>query len=230
MQPTIRWMAALLLPALVATGTLIGAPKAADKDIDKTTDKMAKAGSVVGKVMNVYEDKKKIRIQVSYSIPKLNTGAYQQMIQAQRNMAMARDRQAYINAQTSYAQAQRTLYTNETKTKDLEIQAADDVVVRMARPKEDFDEKGKPKRYTKKELAELRGTDKKLPGYKAEFGDITTEQIIKIDLVRKKGTPPKPKKARGKDKDEAAEADLLGDFTPQASMIVIIREAAPPPK
>ena len=56
------------------------------------------------------------------------------------------------------------------------IQASEDVVVRMARPKDDFDEKGKPKKYTKKELAELRGTDKKLPGYKAEFGDISTDQ------------------------------------------------------
>ena len=124
------------------------------------------------------------------------------------------------------------MYKIDTKTKDIEIQAADDVVVRMANPKADFDDKGRIKKYTKKEKAELRGTDKKLPGYKADFGDLTTDQLILVTLVRKKGSPgvAKMPKRKGKDKDDAAAADLLDENAPKASLILIVREPAPPPK
>src|SRR5215470_4755 len=59
---------------------------------------------------------------------------------------------------------------------DVELQAIDDVVVRTARPREQVDDKGKVKRLTRAELKELKGPDPKLPGYKAEFGDLQTEQ------------------------------------------------------
>jgi hypothetical protein len=229
MRLTIRWIAALALPVMLLTGSLVDAQKKPNPDKDLDKDKMVKAGTVMGKVMNVYEDKKKVRIQVTIQV--LDPAGVQRLAQAKLEMARAGDANAYRNAQNSLLQAQRSLYKNETK--EVEVQAADDVVVRMARPKEDFDEKGRLKKYTKKELEELRGTDKKLPGYKADFGDITTDQIIQISLVRKKGSPvvPKlPKKGKGKDADDAAVADLIAENAPQASLIVIVREPAPPPK
>ena len=224
MRPTIRWIAALAFLALIVTGSLVEAQKKPDtdkdKDVDKNTDKMIKAGTVSGKVMAVYEDKKKIRLQVA--VPVLDPNGLQRVVNARLEMARARDPNAMRAAQYSLVQAQASLYKNENK--DVEIQASDEVVVRMARPKEDFDEKGKPKKYTKKEKEEMRGTDKKLPGYKADFGDITTDQIIQVFLVRKKGAPAVPKKRKGKGKDDSAEADLLGDYSPVASLILIVRE------
>src|SRR5438105_4531354 len=77
-----------------------------------------------------------------------------------------------------------------------------------------------------KDLDALRGPDKKLPGFMAEFSDVQQDQLIQVSLVRKKDAPKvvvKPKK--GKDKD--ADLDPLADNLPQVSMIVILRE--PPP-
>ena len=40
----------------------------------------------------------------------------------------------------------------------------------------------KPK-LTKAELKELKGPDPKAPGYKAEFGDLTADQVIQADVL-----------------------------------------------
>ena len=138
MRRTIRWIAALALPVLLLTGSLVEAQKKpnAEKDLDKSTEKMVKAGMVNGKIMAVYEDKKKIRIQVSY--PTIDPEGVKRLYNARAAIAQARDANAMRSAQNSLAEAQRTMYKYENK--DIEIQAADDVVVRMLRPKEDFDD------------------------------------------------------------------------------------------
>jgi hypothetical protein len=227
MRPMMRWIVALALPALLLTGSLVEAQKKSDpdKDVEKSAEKMVSAGKVSGKVMAIYEDKKKIRVQVSFQVP--NPAGMPAFYQAQMQMAKAKNPQEAYNARVALAQAQQGLY--KTETKDIEFQATDDVVVRMARPKEEFDDKGKPKRYTKKEKLELKGDNKKLPGYKAEFGDITTDQYIQLSLVRKKGSivAKAPRRVKGKDRDAAAEADLAAENAPQASLILIVRE--PPP-
>lgn len=227
MRPMTRWIAILALPVLLLSGSLVEAQKKADpdKDVDKGGEKLVKIGSVVGKVVAVYEDKKKIRVQIPVAVP--NPGGLQAVVQAQMAMAQARSPQAAYQAQMQMARAQQGL--TKVENKDVEIQATDDVVVRRSYPKEDFDEKGKPKRYTKKEKLELKGPDKKLPGYMAEFGDISTEQVIQLTLVRKKGVhaPKAPKRVKGKDKDAVAEADLMADNGPMASLIVIVSEPRP---
>ncbi|HEV2950401.1 MAG TPA: hypothetical protein VGX70_23680, partial [Gemmataceae bacterium] len=48
-----------------------------------------------------------------------------------------------------------------------------------------YDDKGNKKKYTAKELKELRG-DSKLEGYTAGFEDLKTNQYVKVSLVRKK--------------------------------------------
>ena len=224
MRPMTRWIAIVALPIVLLTGSFVEAQKKADpdKDVEKGGEKLVKAGSVTGKVMAVYEDKKKIRVQVAIQVP--NPGGMQALYSAQMAMARARTPQAAYQAQMQMAQAQRGLV--KTENKDIEIQTTDDVVVRRYRPPEKFDEKGKPIKYTKKEKLELRGPDKKLPGYIAEFGDISTDQYIQLTLVRKKGAAvvKAPRRVKGKDKDAAAEADLMADNTPMASLIVIVSE------
>jgi hypothetical protein len=226
MRRVLSYAVALVMMALLLPLAWAQKKDDKDKDIDKNSEKMVRAGQVTGTVMNIYEDKKKLRVKISYTVPKPNTGAIQGLAQAQAQLAQAqarRDINGILSAQRSMAMHQANMITYEKKSQEVEIQAADDVVVRAAQPPQQFDEKGKIKKYTKKELDELRGEDKKLPGYKAEFGDIQTEMIVQLNLVKKKDAP-KPVIKKGKDKD--ADLDVLADHEPQASMIIILHNPA----
>jgi hypothetical protein len=190
------------------------------KDADKepiNTEKMMKAGSVVGKVLNAMESKKSIRLQLTIPYGKLNPGALQSLQQAQINLMRATSPQGVLQAQQQIARAQATLVEIRTTTKEVEWTAADDVKVRMANPPVQFDDRGQPKKYTQKELREMRGEDKLFP---AEFSDLKQDQIVQVTLVRKKGVPPRRPVKKGKDVDP----DLLADYLPQMAKIVILAE------
>src|SRR5262245_44918117 len=240
MRHLLRWVAALMVPAVL----LLGSPaRAQKKDLDKDKDKdvapgekLLKAGVLVGRVTAVYEDKRTIRLQVTVPLTRLNPGSLQSIQQAQTDLARARargDRAAMVNAQRAMLQAQGNLVTMENQLQEVELQAVDDAVVRTARPRGEFDEKGKLKKLTAKQLKELKGPDPKLPGYKAEFGDVAVEQILQVTLVRKKPTGPQPKpevkKGKGKKKggDDEAAVDVLADNLPLVSQILILLD--PPP-
>src|SRR4051794_27867104 len=63
---------------------------AMEKDGDaKNTPKMLKGGVIVGRVTNVYEDKRKIQLSVPYQVTSIDQGAIQQMNQAQQTLAQA---------------------------------------------------------------------------------------------------------------------------------------------
>ena len=224
MRQVRAWVGCLLAGLLVG-GPLAGAPpkKPEVKDPDKTTEKMVKAGQLVGKVLAVNESKKGLRLEVTVAIPKLNPGELNGLAQAQRDYQVARlrgDVGGMASAQRSMAQHQANLYTIEKHTQKVDVESTDDVVVRTAVPKEQFDEKGRVKKLTAKERKELRG-DGKLPGFKAEFDDIQQDQVVKVQLVRKKGVPKLPKnKKLGKE-----DLDLLAEDNPQVSMIIILKEA-----
>jgi len=89
--------------------------------------------------------------------------------------------------------------------------STDDVKVRILKPPPAFDDKGNPKKYTRKELRELKG-DSKLPGYPAEFSDLKPGQYVQVTLVRKKGVRRKPKDAA---------VDPTDEYYPHMSLIVI---------
>jgi hypothetical protein len=171
------------LVAFVFVGFLLASPvpgaqnkdkdKDADKPKEKPAEKWTKAGMVTGKVVNVVEAKKTLRVQVT----------------------IAKD-----------------------KTTDVEWQSIDDVKVRMLNPPPKFDDKGRIKRYTKKELNELKGDDKKTPGYPAEFSDLKQGQYVQVSLVQKKGAP---KRVKG------ADADPTGEYLPHMSLIVIVKDVQP---
>jgi hypothetical protein len=231
MRRLLGCVVALLLPVLFVVGPLRGAdkkPDGKDKDATETSEKMIKAGVLVGKVAAVYEDRKALRLVVTYTQPRLNPGAAVGLAQAQARMQQAaarRDRAAMQSAQLEIARHQATMYTMEKKTKDVEVTGIDEVVVRNNQPPEQFDDKGKVKKYTKKELDELKGPDHKLPGYKAEFGEIQTEQYVQVTLVRKKDAPAAaPPKKKGKDKD--VDVDVHIEDKPQVSQILIVYDPA----
>jgi hypothetical protein len=82
------------------------------------------------------------------------------------------------------------------RTLPLELHAADDVKVRLAQPPIEFDAKGNPKKYTAKELKELRGPGN-LWGFPGDFDSLKADQIIRAVLMKPKA-PPRPV---GKDKN-----------------------------
>src|SRR5262245_4813717 len=149
MLRTVGWMAALSLPALILIGPAL-AQKDKDKDKDKDPEKATQwvtVGKVNAKVMAAYEDKRKLRVQVS--VPKLDAGQVQALNNAKAAYAQAqanRDLNGMRSASQQMAQAQARLYTTENK--DLDVQATDDVIVRNAKPREEFDDKGRIKKLT----------------------------------------------------------------------------------
>jgi hypothetical protein len=215
-----RWAASLLalglvLPLLAADDKKPDARKDLDKNAN--TEKTIKAGQLTGKIVGIYESKKSLRLQVQ--VPALNPGAVTAYAQAElqyRQAAIQGNRQGMISALQNMARQEANLYTFQPK--EVELQTTEDLKVRLLHPPAQFDDKGRIKKYTPKELKELKGTDPKLPGYSGDFSDLQTEQIIQVTLVRKKGEPPvKPVGKKGKD----ADMELLKDELPPISLIVV---------
>src|SRR5439155_20913538 len=108
----------------------------------------------------------------------------------------------------------------------IELQATDDMKVRTLQLPLDFDEKGRPKKYTNKEIQELRGPDQRLPGYTADFDSLKPEQTVKVYLAKKKAVaaPAPAAPPKGKDKDKDKDDDKPGAERPEIAMVVILTE------
>ena len=109
------------------------------------------------------------------------------------------------------------------KMEDIELLLKDDVKIRQFNPPEAFDDKGRPKKYTPKELKELKGDDLKTPGYPADFSDLTNQTIVNVTLMQK---PQKPVRGgnsglvgvAGKKEDP----ELAREMRPKIASIVIM--------
>jgi hypothetical protein len=194
-----------------------GKLKDLETDKDAAEKKMLRQAKLTAEVMAVVEDKKSLRLKLTIPYVKINQGQLQNYYNAQMNLMRATNAQSVYNAQNSMAQAAAQIYQLDKIYKEVEWTAADEFKVRTANPPPLFDEKGRPKRYTKKELQELRGNDK-LPGFPAEFSDIKAGQIVQVTLLQNK-TGSRPVK-RGRD----AEGDASVDNLPKMSLIIILVE------
>jgi hypothetical protein len=203
----------LVLPLLAADDKPADAKKDADKN--PNTEHYVKAGEITCKIVAVYESKKSLRLQV----PTLNEGAVRAYAQAEQQYLQAlrqRNQGSAASALQNMARQEANMVT--LGPKEVEVQTTDEVKVRLLNPPVAFDDKGKIKKYSAKELKELKGNDPKLPGYNGEFSDLQTGQIVKLTLVRKKGDPaPKPTGKKGKD----AELELVKDELPPISVILV---------
>jgi hypothetical protein len=229
------------LTALVVTGLMVLPIFAADekkdvdkKDVDKKAPELVKAGVLTGKVLSVDETKRTIRMRLE--LPELNQNTVQAIArdQAELQRVLLTERNPQTRAQrvaqlqVQIAQHQRNLYS--VKHHDLDVNSSEEVKVRLKNPPVKFDDKGKIVRYTEKELKELKGDDPKLTGYNGEFADIRPNGYIEVHLMKKKGNPmiPKPQPGvKGKDVDAPDIQAILAEYSPQATMIVVIAE--PPP-
>jgi hypothetical protein len=99
----------------------------------------------------------------------------------------------------------------------VEVSAADNVKVRMAQPPIEFDAKGNPKKYSAKELKDLKGPGN-LWGFPGDFDSLKAEQIVRVFLMR----PKPPPRVLGKDKNH--EGDLLSDNKPVVTLVYVLVE------
>ena len=219
MRRMLQW--ASLLLALAAVPPLAAADKpivAADKK--EAAAKMIAAGDLTGRVVNVEQTKKVFTLELTVAYQAPNLGAMQNLQNIQVQLAQAaakRDYNGMRNLQVQLAQAQAQMVQVKTEKHNVDIEASDDVKVRRKDPPVEFDDKGNPKKYTPKELKELKGPDPKLPGYTGDFDSIQQDEMVHVTLSKKKEAPKKP----GKDKD----ADL-DENKPTATMIIILSEPA----
>lgn len=192
-----------------------------------------KVGSLTGRVRSYQEDGRTLALTIK--VPELNQGAVQGLAQAQlalqqANFRAPQDRpQAIRDALNQIAQHQANLYT--ARDQDVTVKLHDDVKVRLANPPQKFDEKGRlVTRYTQKELAEMKGTDRTLPGYTADLTDLGNNQVVAVTLVqhkdKMKARPKRPTAPGGKTPDNADADLLMDDNKPQVSVVLIIGSPA----
>ena len=109
------------------------------------------------------------------------------------------------------------------KMEDIELLLKDDVKIRQANPPEAFDDKGRPKKYTVKELKELKGDDLKTTGYPADFSDLINQSIVNVTLMQKP-----QKSARGGNSGligvagKKEDPELAREMRPKIASIVIM--------
>jgi hypothetical protein len=187
------------------------------KDKKEAVEKMHVAGEITGKLTVWGSSDKGFTVQVPVVYYVVNEGEYRALIQSQLDLARARSVQDVYNAKKAMADHQARLYTEKKENVNVDFIPAADMKVRIKYPVE-YDDKGKPKRLTSKELAERKGPDKKLPGYNADASDIKQDMIITVYIEKKK-----PTKTKTKEKDDKT----LTDTKPEAKMILIVADPAP---
>lgn len=75
------------------------------------------------------------------------------------------------------------------KEMNVEYELADKVITRVQNPPFAFDDKGKVKKYTKEELDQMKGEDKKEWGYTADLDILKGGHILMLTLGRPKSAP-----------------------------------------
>jgi hypothetical protein len=92
--------------------------------------------------------------------------------------------------------------------RDVPCKATDDVRVRTWSPPLEYDDKGHVKKYTRKSLERLKGPEKYLPGYTAEYEALRAGQYVTVYLAKSQPNPvPTARGSKGA-KSKAAPAPI----------------------
>lgn len=79
-----------------------------------------------------------------------------------------------------------------TRDKEVELPRAEEITVRVGQLPPKFDEKGRPlplSKFSKKELEELKGPNKKAWGYNGDVDSLKPGQNVRVFMGKKKGAP-----------------------------------------
>ncbi len=106
----------------------------------------------------------------------------------------------------------------EPKEMDVKALLTDDVKIRVLIPPSKYDDKGRKKSYTNKELMELKGEDKRTPGYPGDTDELQPNAVVKVELVRTKEDYAKLKRSKKDDPaNELASTNLIIVISPPPS-------------
>jgi hypothetical protein len=212
MRRTFLLAGLLLALALVLPTRAADEKKAPDKKPEpKPGDQLVNKTDINGKLVHVEGPGKGIRVQIQ--VPKLDMNVMNTINNLTRQLYTTRDPNTIRSLQTQIAQNKAKMYTNENK--DVDIEPGEDVKVVAANPPIAFDDKGKIKKYTSKELAELKD-DPKSKYFKADFDSLKPGQYVTVTVGWKKDAV-KPKFGKEKEAD-------WGDNKPIAIKIIIVAE------
>jgi hypothetical protein len=233
---------------LIATCLATADPPAA-KDKDKEPEKekappvrIVQKGQAVGTVNNWNESDGKFTLHMKVKYLEPNAQAQQNYARELQNLMVRQQNLATIRnpvqrqqemmriLQDSQRIQGQNLFTVKERDQDIEVELADDAVVRLASPPAQFDEKGNAKKLTAEELKEAKGPDN-LPGYTAERDALRSGQTVMVVIGSKIGGPKKPddkkdvdKKPDDEKKDPADKKKAAGPMPTKIIMVVILAE------
>jgi hypothetical protein len=115
------------------------------------------------------------------------------------------------------------LYHTYPRNQDINLLAADDVMVRALKLPPVFDEKGKPRNYTTKELDKLKGPDRTLPGYISDFAVLAPQLPVEVYITRAELGQTRPKGSGAASGNEDAPEGKIVDPRPRVFMIVVLQ-------
>jgi hypothetical protein len=204
---------------LVALMLLCAAPAFADpkKDADRDekkpeAEKLTSLGQVAGVLTNTGGSEAEYTIKVTLHVVQPNPQAQldllrknAQLVQRQAQIMSNRNpwqrQQQILQLMRDAQQAPANLFTVKEVHQDVKAVPADDMKVRLAQPPQAFDDKGNVKKYTAKELKELKGSDN-LPGYTGTLEDVKSNQLVLVTLARKPVKHAEKPKGGEKAKDD----------------------------
>jgi hypothetical protein len=206
-------LAGLLLALALVLPTRADDKKTTDKKPDpKPGDQLVNKTDISGKLMHVEGPGKGIRVQIQVPVPDM--GVMQNIAAWRRELAMTNNPNRALELRNAIARDTPKMYKQQPF--DVDIEPGEEVKVVAKNPPPAFDDKGKIKRYTAKELAELKD-DPKSPFFKADFDSLKNGQLVTVTVGWKKDTvKPKP----GKEKDP----EWLAQNRPIALKILIVAE------
>jgi hypothetical protein len=186
----------------------------------KKKEKLEYGTPYAGKLTKLDGEVQNFTVQVTTVIPdpqrvQDNTNHYnRRMIEISRIRNPSERQRQLLQLQADMQQRQAN--AGKKVTKDVDLQADENLVVRVAEPPTEYDDKGNPKKHTKKELEALKGPDKSLPGYKAEPDQLRKGQTVKV-------YPAKQKQTKTKSAAKTEDADAVAE-RPKVVMIMIMAE------
>ena len=223
MRVALRWASLATILALVVPVTAADYGYGKKKyDTKSPREKMLEAGKVTGTLTAVDGTLKTLTVQFKWPAYVQNPDVARKILDLQQNLKNTSDVATKQRIVQEIVKLRKDLYTVQEKKENFDFQSIEDVKVRWKNLPPLFDDKGNPRKPNDKERAELKGPDKKSPGYQADFADLRKDMTVEVHVPKPNA---KPAKGKGKDKDKDDDSPL--DKKPQATMIIIV---ATPPK
>jgi serine/threonine protein kinase len=183
-----------------------------------------------GKLVRVSGSEKTLTVQVTQVVVTQSAhhtywlGWHQvRLLQALRDRNLRRRTWRIQNELYWIAFHRSQLYHTYARNQDIDLLAADDVTVRALKLPPVFDDKGKPRNYTTKELEKLKGPDRTLPGYTSDFAVLAPQLPVEVYVTRADLAQIRPKGGGAESGNENAPEGKIVDPRPRVFMIVVLQ-------